>query len=47
MGAEIIMALQTLVSREISPLAPAVVTVGAFHGGLKQQHHLRPGRRCS
>lgn len=35
MGAEIIMALQTLVSREISPLAPAVVTVGAFHGGLK------------
>ncbi len=35
MGAEIIMALQTLVSREISPLKPAVVTVGAFHGGLK------------
>ncbi len=35
MGAEIIMALQTLVSREISPLQPGVVTVGAFHGGLK------------
>ena len=35
MGAEIIMALQTLVSREVSPLAPAVVTVGAFHGGIK------------
>ncbi len=35
MGAEIIMALQTLVSREVPPLSPAVVTVGAFHGGLK------------
>ena len=35
MGAEIIMALQTLVSREISPLTPGVVTVGAFKGGLK------------
>ena len=35
MGAEIIMALQTLVSREISPLKPGVVTVGAFHSGLK------------
>ncbi|PWG02854.1 amidohydrolase [Sphingosinicella humi] len=35
MGAEVIMALQTLVSREISPLKPGVVTVGAFHSGLK------------
>ncbi len=35
MGAEIIMALQTLVSREISPLSPGVVTVGAFNGGIK------------
>ena len=35
MGAEIIMALQTLVSREISPLRPGVVTVGAFHAGIK------------
>jgi len=35
MGAQIIMALQTLVSREISPLTPGVVTVGAFHAGLK------------
>ncbi|MDT9600701.1 amidohydrolase [Sphingosinicella rhizophila] len=35
MGAEIIMALQTLVSREISPLQPGVVTVGSFRGGLK------------
>ncbi|MEH6791589.1 amidohydrolase [Parasphingorhabdus sp.] len=35
MGAEIIMALQTIVSREIAPLKPAVVTVGSFHSGLK------------
>ena len=35
MGAELVMALQTLVSREISPMAPGVVTVGAFHAGAK------------
>jgi amidohydrolase len=35
MGSEIVMALQTLVSREISPLKPGVVTVGAFHSGFK------------
>ena len=35
MGAEIVMALQTLVSREIAPLSPGVVTVGAFHAGSK------------
>jgi hippurate hydrolase len=35
MGAEIVLALQTLVSREISPLSPGVVTVGAFHAGSK------------
>lgn len=34
-GAQIVMALQTLVTREIDPLAPAVVTVGAFHSGSK------------
>lgn len=32
-GASIIMALQTVVSRNLHPLDPAVVTVGAFHGG--------------
>jgi hippurate hydrolase len=32
-GASIVMALQTIVSRNIHPLDPAVVTVGAFHGG--------------
>lgn len=35
MGSEIVMALQTLVSREVSPLSPAVVTVGAFQSGIK------------
>ena len=32
-GASIIMALQSIVSRNIHPLDPAVVTVAAFHGG--------------
>jgi amidohydrolase len=35
-GAEIVVALQTLVSREVSPFAPAVVTVGKFNAGLDQ-----------
>lgn len=34
-GSQIVMALQTLVSRELSPLEPGVVTVGSFHSGLK------------
>ncbi|MEO1628777.1 MAG: amidohydrolase, partial [Bacteroidota bacterium] len=34
-AARIIMALQTIVSREVSPLEPAVITVGAIHGGTK------------
>ncbi|RYE67592.1 MAG: amidohydrolase [Rhizobiaceae bacterium] len=33
-GASIIMALQTVVSRNIHPLDPAVVTVGAFNAGI-------------
>ncbi|HTO76725.1 MAG TPA: amidohydrolase [Thermoanaerobaculia bacterium] len=32
-AARIVEALQTVVSREISPLEPAVVTVGTIHGG--------------
>lgn len=32
-GASIVMALQTIVSRNIHPIDPAVVTVGSFHGG--------------
>jgi len=35
LSSRIVTALQTLVSREISPLEPGVVTVGAFHAGTK------------
>jgi amidohydrolase len=35
LGAQIVMALQTLVSRELSPRVPGVVTVGSFHAGTK------------
>ena len=35
LGAQIVMALQTLVSRETSPLDAGVVTVGSFHAGTK------------
>src|ERR1041384_1024622 len=34
-AAQVILALQTIVSRENSPLDPAVVTVGSIHGGAK------------
>ncbi len=34
-SAEIINALQTIVSRENNPIDPAVVTVGSIHGGTK------------
>lgn len=34
-ASEIVIALQGLVSREIAPLEPGVVTVGSFHGGFK------------
>ena len=42
MGAQIITSLQTLVSRTVSPLDPAVITVGAFQGGIK--HNIIPDR---
>ena len=35
-AAQTILALQTIVSRENSPLDPAVVTVGSIHGGTKR-----------
>jgi len=35
LGAQIVMALQTLVARELSPRDPGVVTVGSFHSGTK------------
>ena len=36
LAAQIIMALQTLVSRETDPLDMAVITVGSIHGGTKR-----------
>lgn len=35
LGSQIVLALQTLVSRELSPREPGVVTVGSFHSGSK------------
>jgi hippurate hydrolase len=40
LAAEIVVALQTIVSREIEPGQPAVVTVGSIHGGTK--HNIIP-----
>src|SRR5215510_3307513 len=34
-AAQVILALQTIISRENSPLDPAVLTVGSIHGGAK------------
>ncbi len=34
-AAELVIALQSIVSREIKPTEPAVVTVGSIHGGTK------------
>ncbi len=36
LASRIVLALQTLVSREIDPRSPAVVTVGSFHAGTKR-----------
>lgn len=35
LGAQIVLALQTLVARELPPRDPGVVTVGSFHAGAK------------
>jgi hippurate hydrolase len=35
LGSQIVVALQTLVSRELPPREPGVITVGSFHGGTK------------
>lgn len=42
-AAELVMSLQTIVSREVKPTEPAVVTVGSIHGGTK---HNIIGDRC-
>jgi len=39
-ASQIVMALQTIVSREIKPIDAAVVTVGSIHGGTK--HNIIP-----
>jgi amidohydrolase len=36
LASQIVVALQTIVSRELKPGTPAVVTVGTIHGGLKR-----------
>jgi hippurate hydrolase len=41
LAARIVLDLQTIVSREISPTDAAVVTVGSIHGGTK--HNIIPG----
>jgi hippurate hydrolase len=41
-AAKLVLDLQTIVSREIRPTDPAVVTVGAIHGGTK--HNIIPDR---
>jgi amidohydrolase len=40
MAAQLVIALQGIVSRERMPLAPGVITVGSFHAGLK--HNIIP-----
>ena len=40
LAAQIVVALQTIVSREVHPREPAVVTVGSIHGGTK--HNIIP-----
>ena len=40
LAAQIIVNLQTIVSRQISPFDPAVITVGSIHGGTK--HNIIP-----
>lgn len=41
-ASRIVLALQTVVSREIDPVEPAVITVGSIHGGTK--HNIIPDR---
>lgn len=35
-ASQVVLALQTIVSREIPPVDPAVITIGSFHGGTAQ-----------
>ncbi len=40
LAARVVLDLQTIVSREVNPLEPSVVTVGSIHGGTK--HNIIP-----
>ncbi len=40
LGAQIVLALQTVISRELAPKEPGVITVGSFHAGTK--HNIIP-----
>ena len=40
LGSQIVLALQTIVSREVAPKEPSVITVGSFHAGSK--HNIIP-----
>lgn len=42
LAAQYVLALQTIVSREIDPVEPAVITVGSIHAGSK--HNIVPDR---
>lgn len=35
LGAQIVLALQTIITRDIAPREPALITVGSFHSGTK------------
>jgi hippurate hydrolase len=39
-AAELVLSLQTIISRELNPTQPAVITVGSIHGGTK--HNIIP-----
>ncbi len=39
-GSQIVIALQSIISREITPMTPGVITVGSFHAGTK--HNVIP-----
>ena len=39
LASRIVLALQTIVSRENNPADPVVITVGSIHGGTQAQHH--------
>jgi len=41
LASALVMDMQTIVSREVKPIDPAVITVGSIHGGTK--HNIIPG----